>query len=177
MNLVDILIIIGLILYMILGYRDGVMKKVFGILGFWAGLIVATKYMEFVGHYFMNWFDLEESVAYVLSFACIFTLVAMIGNLSYRWYGKSTTESLNTFSRIGGAVLGAAQGLVGVSLILLMLNIYDVPSEDIQNDSFLYNDTIQIAPQVFDFSTSWIPDSKIFYDEMKGMVKHINFAR
>ncbi len=177
MNLVDILIIIGVILYMILGYRDGVMKKIFGILGFWVGLIIATKYMQFVGGYFMNWFDLEESVADVLSFFCIFTLIAMIGNFTYRWYGKSTTESLNTFSRVGGAILGAAQGLVGVSLILLMLNIYDVPAEDVQNDSYFYNDTIQIAPSVFDFSTSWLPDSKIFYDEMKGLVKHINFAR
>jgi membrane protein required for colicin V production len=177
MNLTDILIIIGLILYMILGYRDGLMKKIFGIIGFWVGLIVATKYMETIGVRFMTWFDLEESIAFVLSFFCIFTMVALFGNLSYRWYGKTSTESLNSFSRIGGAILGAAQGLVGLSLILLMLNIFEVPSEESQNTSMLYNDTIQIAPSVFDFSTSWLPDSKVFYDEMKGLVKHINFAR
>lgn len=177
MNLADILIIIGLIVYMIIGYRDGLMKKIFGIAGFWGGLIVATKYMEIVGIRFMQWFDLEENIAYVISFFCIFTLVSLVGNLCYRWYGKTSTESLNTYSRIGGALLGAAQGLVGLSLILLMLNIFEVPAEETQNASLLYNDTIQIAPAVFDFSTSWLPDSKLFYDEMKGLMKHINFAR
>ncbi len=177
MTLTDILILVGLILFMILGYRDGLMKKVFAIIGFWGGLILATKFMQPLATRVIQWFDMEESAAYVLSFFCIFTFVSLIANLSYRWYGKTSTESLNTFSRIGGAVLGAAQGLVALSLILLMLNIFDIPSEKAQDDSMLYSNTIQIAPSIFDYSTSWLPDSKVFYEEMKGIVKHINFAR
>ncbi len=177
MNLTDVLILVGLLLYTVLGWRDGLMKKVFGVIGFWGGLIIATKFMEYLGIQMVHWFSVDEDTAYVLAFCTIFVIISLVVNLSYRWFGKVGTESLSTFSRIGGAVLGIAQGLVAVSLILLMFNIFDIPSEETQNDSLLYNDTMQIAPEVFDYSTSWIPDSKMFFDEMKGKLKHVNFAR
>ncbi len=177
MNLTDILILAGLLLYTVIGYRDGLMKKIFGVIGFWGGLIMATKFMESLGLQMVRWFSVDEDTAYVLAFCTIFLLVSLVVNLSYRWFGKTGTESLSPFSRIGGALLGMAQGFVAVSLILLMFNIFDIPSETTQNESLLYNDTVQFAPAVFDYSTSWIPDSKMFFDEMKGKLKHINFAR
>jgi membrane protein required for colicin V production len=177
MNLTDILILVGLIVYMIIGYRDGFQKKIFGIIGFWGGLILGTKMMEPVGNRFSEWFTLDEDPAYVLAFFCLFVLVAVVLNLSYRWFGKTGTESLPTISRIGGALLGAVQGLVGISLVLVMFNIFDMPSEETQNESLFYNETLQVAPEIFDYSTSWLPDSKIFFDELKGKLKHINYAR
>ncbi|HUN66655.1 MAG TPA: CvpA family protein [Bacteroidota bacterium] len=177
MNLTDILLLVGLIVYMIIGYRDGIQKKIFGILGFWAGLIVGTKLMDTVGTRFMDWFTLDEDPAYVLAFFCLFVGVAIVFNFSYRWFGKIGTESLPTISRIGGALLGAVQGLVALSLILIMFNIFDIPSEEAQNESLFYNETLQIAPDIFDYSTSWLPDSKVFFDELKGKMKHINYAR
>jgi membrane protein required for colicin V production len=177
MNFVDILILIGLLLYMIMGYRDGFQKKIFGIIGFWGGLILGTKLMDPVGTEIGGWFSMDEDLAFVLAFFCLFVLFAIIMNFSYRWFGKTGSGTLSTVSRIGGALLGAVQGLVALSLILIMFNIFNVPSEETQNESLLYTETLQIAPDIFDYSTSWIPDSKIFFDELKGKLKHINFAR
>jgi membrane protein required for colicin V production len=177
MNFADILILIGLIIYMINGFRDGFQKKIFGIIGFWGGLILGTKLMDPVGTQYCAWFGIDEDLAFVLAFFCLFVMVAVIMNLSYRWFGKTGSATLPTMSRIGGALLGAVQGLVALSLILIMFNIFDIPSEETQNDSLFYNETLQIAPEIFDYSTSWLPDSKIFFDELKGKLKHINYAR
>ena len=177
MNLTDIAILVVFITFLILGFRDGFLKKIFGILGFWGGLVVATKFMTPLGEKFTEWFGLTEEAAIVVAFCSIFILISLVANFSYRWFGKTGTESLNTFSRIGGALLGAAQGLVAISLILIMAQLYDIPSEESQDESLLYEQSLQVAPAVFDYSTEWIPGSKAFLDELKGKIRHLNSYR
>ena len=49
MNTTDIGILLGVLFFVVLGFRDGLMKKVFGTLGFLGGLICATKFMGDLG--------------------------------------------------------------------------------------------------------------------------------
>jgi|ERR1041384_1908718 uncharacterized membrane protein required for colicin V production len=167
MNVTDILILLGLAAYLLLGFRDGFLKKVFAILGLWGGLVIATKYMVPLGDQYTAWFGTSDELSEILAFATLFLAVTLIVNLFYRWVGKTDTESLKFVSRIAGALLGLAQGSVAISLLLLMFNVFDLPSTDSQSDSLLYHDTINIAPAVFDYSTTWIPDSKAFFDEVE----------
>jgi membrane protein required for colicin V production len=176
MNVTDILILLGLAAYMVLGFRDGFLKKVFAILGLWGGLVIATKYMVPVGEMFAGWFGSSDEISVVLAFACLFLAVTVVVNLFYRWFGRSDTESLKFVSRIAGAIFGAAQGAVAISLLLLMFNVFDVPSVDSQNESLLYKEWIQIAPTVFDATTTWIPDSKAFFDEVEVKLQKLKGA-
>jgi len=63
MNFTDILILLGLAVYMVLGFRDGFLKKVFAILGLWGGLVIATKYMVPVGELFLGWFGWSDEIS------------------------------------------------------------------------------------------------------------------
>jgi membrane protein required for colicin V production len=176
MNFTDILILLGIAVYMVLGFRDGFLKKVFAILGLWGGLVIATKYMAPVGDLFLGWFGWSEEVSVVIAFCCLFLAVTVVVNLFYRWFGRSDTESLKFTSRIAGALLGAGQGAVAISLLLLMFNVFDVPSTDSQNESLLYKEWIGIAPTVFDATTTWIPDSKAFFDEVEVKLQKLKGA-
>ena len=77
---------------------------------------------------------------------------------------------------MSGSIIGAAHGTVAISLILLMFNVFDLPSVDAQNESLLYKDWLLIAPSVFDNSTSWMPDAKGFFDEVEGKIKKLKGA-
>ena len=130
MNLVDICIILVVLSFMMLGFRDGFLKKIFDIIGFWGGLIVATKFTTTFAESLTRWLGWSEDAAIVIAFSIIFGLLSLIANFSYRWFGQTGTESLKIVSRLGGLLLGAAQGLVAISLILIMCQPFYVPEDE-----------------------------------------------
>jgi uncharacterized membrane protein required for colicin V production len=177
MNSIDIFIIIGISLFIVLGYRDGFFKKVFGILGFWAGFILAIKFIDPVSSLISEWMGYSVEVSLVFAFFVIFVATVVVVNLLYRWFGKSTNENLTVRSRVAGAVLGAGEGLVAVSLVLLMFTMFDMPSDDDRRQSVLYTKMTHIAPRVFDYSTQWIPSSQQFFDVMRSKVQKFGLPR
>ncbi len=177
MATVDIFIIIGISLYIALGFRDGLSKKIYSILGFWGGLILAIKYMNPFSEVIGQWFDYSTEVCLVLAFFIIFLLVIVVANLLYRWFGRSSGDTIGLRSRIGGALLGGAQGLVAISLLLIMFNIFDVPDEDEQKESLMYKKVLRIAPAVFDYSTQWMPASKDFLEVIKSKIDRFTIPR
>jgi membrane protein required for colicin V production len=171
MNITDILILLGLLVFIVIGFRDGFFKKVFGIIGFWGGLIVATKFMDPFGDMVASWLNTSDEISLILAFFSLFLFVVVAVNLSYRWFGQSSSESHKVVSRLAGALLGAGQGAMAISIVLIMFSVIDVPDEDTRNESMFYEQCIDVAPSVFDYSTQWIPESKAFYDELKVKVK------
>lgn len=173
MNVTDILILLGVLVFVVLGFRDGFFKKVFGILGFLGGLIFATKFMVPFAGYLSTWLSLSDETALILAFFIIFMLFIVVVNFFYRWFGRTGSETMKFWSRIAGGFLGAAQGAVAVSLILLMLSVLDIPDADAKQESMLYDSTFQVAPMVFDYTTKWMPSSKKFFDEVRGKIENI----
>jgi len=174
MSTTDILIIVGILAFIILGVRDGFLKKTFGILGFVIGLICATRFMTPCSDLITEWVGLSGETALVLAFFIIFLAIIIAVNLFYRWFGKSKSEAIKVVSRISGGILGAIQGVVAVSIVLVMFNIFDFPSEEEKQGSILYDDIVVVAPKVFDMTTQLFPDSKRFFDVIKeklGKVK------
>lgn len=173
MAFTDILILVGLLLFLLLGFRDGFFKKVFGILGFIAGLVCATKFMNPLGEKYVQWLNMDKETALTLAFFSIFMGIVLIEILFYRWFGRSGSETLKFWSRVAGGIIGVMQGLLAISLILIMFNIYEVPSEESKNDSILYDPVFRIAPTVFNYTTTWMPETKEFYDELKQHFEHL----
>lgn len=171
MNITDILILLGLLVFIVIGFRDGFFKKVFGIIGFWGGLIVATKFMDPLGEIISASLGFSDEISLILAFFSIFLVIVIAVNLAYRWFGQSSSESHKFVSRAAGALLGAGQGAMAISIVLIMFSLVDIPDEETQNESMFYAQCIDVAPAVFDYSTQWIPESKAFYDELKGKVK------
>ena len=177
MNTLDILIIGGISLYIVLGFRDGIFKKFLGILGFWGGFVLAVKFMSPFSEVIAEWLDLSTEAALIVAFFAILLVAVISVNILYRWFGKSGSDTLQIRTRVAGALLGGAQGLIAVSLFLIMLRIFDEPSEEARKESTLYNKTVKIAPSVFDYSTQWMPASKAFYEEVKSKIDKFTLPR
>jgi len=173
MNITDILIVLGIIVFIILGVRDGLMKKIFGIFGFLGGLICATKFVTPFSEVLIEWLSFSKEAAIILAFFTIFILIVILVNLLYRWFGQSSGDAIKAWSRIAGGLLGAVQGAIAVSLILVMFNLFDLPTEETKIESLLYDEVFPIAPKVFDYTTKWMPDSKMFFDEIKDVIESV----
>jgi membrane protein required for colicin V production len=168
MVLIDLLVILILVASTILGIKDGFFKKVFGLLGFWTGFILATKYMGLVASWLISWLSLESDTANILGYAIIFTVVVVAVNLGYRWFGQTGKENLSPKSRITGGIFGFCEGLVLASLLLVGMSIFNEPDDRTRRESAFYYSIVSIAPDVFDYSLSWMPTQKAFVEELKA---------
>lgn len=168
MVLIDLLVILILVASTLLGVKDGFFKKVFGVLGFWTGFVMATKYMDIVAGWLVSWLELDNDAANIIGFGLIFTVVVVLVNLGYRWFGQTGKETLSPKSRITGGVFGFAEGLVLASLLLVGMNIFNEPDSRTRRESAFYYSLVSIAPNVFDYSLSWMPENKVFVEELKG---------
>lgn len=171
MNTTDILILVGILLFIALGARDGFFKKLYGIIGFIGGLVAATKFMSSLADILVESIGISHDGAIIFAFFLILGGVILMANLFYRWFGQSSGESIHLWSRIAGGLLGAAQGLLAVSLVLVMLDLFQIPGEESKNESTFYADVYPLAPTLFDYSTRWLPDSKKFFDEIRGKIE------
>ena len=177
MSAIDIYILVGILAFGLLGFRDGFFKKIFGIFGMWGGLILAVKLMNPVSDNVMQLIDVSSETAVVCSFVFIFLMTILAVNLFYRWFGRSADDTMSIRTRIMGTILGFSQGVVSVSLFLIMLSIYDVPTEQDKSASLVYDDVIRVAPIVFDYSTRWMPTSAAFFDVLKTRIEKFTIPK
>jgi len=167
-----LLILGGLLLFGFIGYRYGLFKKIFALLGLLLGLILATKCMTPCGRLLVRWFGFSEEVAYVIAFFWVLLLIILLQNVLYRLIVKKTS-SINLVNRLSGAFLGAIEGLIGISILLLMLSIFEIPTDKTKRGSYFYKPALNFAPSLFDLTVVIIPQSKTFYDMLReGLQKY-----
>jgi membrane protein required for colicin V production len=171
--MLDIMIVLGTLFYVMLGFRDGFVKKIYGIIGFWAGLIIATETMYVVGQKLVDVFDFSRELSHIIAFCAVFMVIVVIENLFWRWFGQAGGDVLSMTQRFGGAFIGFLQGLVAVSLLLVLFAIVNLPPPESRENSTLYSRYVHIAPAAFDFSTSFIGEEKGFLELLKDNFKGI----
>lgn len=162
---IDIIVFLAVLLFLLLGYKDGFFRKVFSILSFFIGFIIAIKLMGPFGRLIIEWFEFAPYFSYPVAFFTILIAVMLIVMVLYRWLGSKGTV-LKLINRFGGALLGAAQGLLLMSLVLIVLKFVDIPSEETKRDSLMYNHIINVTPKVFDFVLTVVPESKTLFEEI-----------
>jgi uncharacterized membrane protein required for colicin V production len=178
MSVLDLIILLYVIPFAILGYRDGFFKKSMGVLALLLGLIAATKLMAKAGKWVSKGFHAPPELSNIIAFFLVLALVVIAAKLLYRWIkGRTDQDIPKMFSRIAGAAIGAFEGLVATSLVLILLYVVDQPSLKLRQNSALYRPFIQLAPAVFDYSTMWVPESKAFLDELKDHFVHYNISK
>ena len=163
---VDILVVVSVVLFTLLGFKDGFFRKLYGILSFFVGFIVATKLMGPFGKLILGWFEFSPIFSYSVAFLTVLLVVALISSLIYKWLGTKATV-LKTINRIAGALIGAGQGLLVASLILILIKFADMPSEETKRESIFYPTIINLGPKIFDYALSVVPDSESFFKEIE----------
>jgi len=150
LNYVDYTIIALVLIGFILGFKDGLVRKVIGVIGLVVAIVVAFQYSVTVGSFLSPIFDNEENLAEIVAGILIFLFIIFIFSVIKRIIHPA--DKVNKFlNQILGGLAGALQMLFFISGFLLFLNVFKYPAESTREASFLYTSVYNVIPTTVDF--------------------------
>jgi len=169
MNVLDIIILILLCLSIYNGIRDGMIKGAFLLIGAILGLLIATKYSVAILPIFMNLFGIDVTMAKVISYIVIFFSVGFLIKLIHNLFIKNS-HLLGFWDKLIGGFFGLFESCILLSLIFVLLSLFDFPSEKLTSNSILYNKIYHFAPSVFNYLKVIFPNTDFFFKELKDLI-------
>ena len=164
MNLVDIIIVVVVLVGFILGYKDGFVRKLIGLIGLGAAIFLAAKFASAFGQMIDNFFGIEfylsKIIAGVLIFLCVIVIFSIIKRLVHPF-----DKVNNLINQIAGGVVGVVQILFFLSAVFFLLNIFNAPSQKVRKNSLFYQKVYDIIPSAIDYLNNYTPETKKFIKE------------
>lgn len=160
MNYLDIIIGIILILFAIVGLRNGIIREAFSLAAFIGGIYGAMRLSDMVGHWLGKIINVSPEWMSVISFIIVFVALALLINWLGNWLAQ-VVESINLgfIDKIGGIVCGIAKGFLLVGVLILLLDFFgikDVLNEETRKGSKLYKYSEDVATWIYDNKDGWI---------------------
>ena len=160
MNYLDIIIGIILILFAIVGLRNGIIREAFSLAAFIGGIYGAIKLSDMVGKWLGNIINVSPEWMSVISFILVFIALALLIN----WLGNMLANliesvSLGFIDKLGGIVFGIAKGFLLVGVLILLLDFFgikDVVDDETREGSKLYKNSEKVAAWIYDNKDGWI---------------------
>ena len=159
MNYIDIIVLIFLIIAFILGFKDGLVRKLIGFIGFVSGLFLGIILAGPFGRLLHNFLGLEEYFAKIAAGVIIFLVVIVIAALLKRVIHPHDKVN-NLINRITGGVMGTLQIVVFLSSIFFLLNTFDFPDSQVREKSLTYNTVARILPSLIDLIVEHSPEAE-----------------
>jgi membrane protein required for colicin V production len=134
----------------LLGFKDGLVRKIIGLIGLIAGIGLAFEFSDKVAKITTPFFNNDEYLANVLAGILIFLIVIFIASIIKRVIHPidKVNRLLNQFL---GGLIGAVQIVFFASALFLFLNIFSLPNIKQRNKSMFYNTVLDIIPKTIDF--------------------------
>jgi len=163
LNYLDYIIFVIIFIGFVLGFKDGLVRKIIGLMGLILGIAIAIEYAGGLGKLIAPVFNdeiyLAEIIAGILLFLATILAASVIKRLVHP--RDKVNKFLNQFL---GGIAGSLQIIIFISGFLLFLNIFNFPSENDKENSLTYTSIYKIIPIAIDF----ILDKK---SEPQGFIK------
>ena len=160
LNWLDILLLLLLFVFLMRGISIGLIGSVFEVLSILAGMLVASRYYSLAGNYFMERFQISNSLVDTISFAVIFiivsALITVVGSLVSL---VTRLPFIRKLDRVGGSFTGAVVGMVAVGMILVLLTTFPL-IEDFNSrvkESQLASSMLNLMEGLYEKSTDILP--------------------
>jgi len=171
-DFIDIFLLGGLGLAVFLGYRGGVVKKIFNILALIASVVIAANVMDPIAVFLVNVVFITEPFGHILGFGLVVVGIMTSFILLFRKF--SSSKVARSTSQAIGMVLGLFEGIMVTSLILIILKIFEIPGESTRKDSLLYKPLVRAVPRLFDGLRPFLPGASVFHDEFSRAFEQYN---
>ncbi len=153
MNYLDIIIAIVLFVFGFKGFRKGFVIEVVTLLAFGVGIYGAMHFSDFTAAHLQEVMEINpkylNTIAFVLTFILLVIVVNMIGRAVT---GLIKAMNLSFFNKLGGFVFGMAKGVLLCSILLLVLNNFQligVLKPEVRAQSKLYPYIEETVPYVY----------------------------
>lgn len=159
MTVYDLIIVGCAIIGFILGFKDGFVRKIIGLTGFAIAIFCAMKFADDVGYLVEKVFDIEMYLAEIIGGIVIF-LTIMILTAFLKRVIHPFDKVNNLINQIIGGLVGALQLLFFLSLVFLILGIFNVPKKEVADKSYLYSMVYKIIPTSVNYLNDFTPDTE-----------------
>jgi membrane protein required for colicin V production len=154
MNWIDAAIVVILILSVVMGFINGLVKEVASLAALILGIWGAIKFSGFTAAKLYDYFDLSGQyvgiVAFIITFGIIVVIIHFIGIMADKIVNA---VSLGFVNRLLGIIFGLLKSVLIMSVFFVVMNSIDarrpfLPREKIEQSIF-YNPVSDIAPAIF----------------------------
>lgn len=159
MSFLDIIIIVALAIGFLLGFKDGFVRKLIGIIGFITAVVIAILFSTFVGRLIESTFGIEFYLAEIMAGLLLFIAIMIVTTILKRVIHPFDKVN-NLINQMVGGFVGIIQLLFFISAIFLLLNIFDFPDKKTQNSSLLYKYAYAFIPSSIDFLKDYTPSTE-----------------
>lgn len=126
MEILDIIVLVLLVIGLITGIKDGVVKRVLGLVGLVAGLIIGKKIYLSVAEKLMPFLGMSEKTTQIIAFALILIIVPLIFSLIAWLIGNLLkTAGLGWVNRLLGGIIGVITNALFVGLVFVGIESFD----------------------------------------------------
>jgi len=148
--LLDILIGVPIIVFILFGARDGVVRKLVAIVVMLAGLILGQLFMNPVGSFFAG-----EGNPDAPMYGFLFTFLGLVILQSILYRTLTTSYKIGGIAdRVGGTILGFFEGALFISCMLYIFALSGFPDRVTKRDARFYNPVVNIAPKILDITST-----------------------
>ncbi|MCF6269521.1 MAG: CvpA family protein [Melioribacteraceae bacterium] len=145
MNYIDFIIIFILFIGFALGFRDGLIRKVIGLIGLVFGFVLALEFYKKLGLFISPIINDEIYLAEIIAWLFIFIGVIFLASILKRIIHP--LDKVNRFTnQLLGGISGTLQILFFISGFLLFLNVFNIPNNEDKELSLFYNDAYNVIP-------------------------------
>ena len=154
MNWIDATIVIILIISMVSGFINGLIKEVASLAALVLGIWGAIKFSTFTAEKLYDYFDMSGQyvgiIAFIITFGLIVVGIHFVGLIVNKIVDAAALSFLN---RLLGILFGLLKSVLILSVMFVVLNTIDervsfLPEERIE-ESIFYNKIADIAPAIF----------------------------
>lgn len=150
MNYLDYIIIVFLLIGFLLGFKDGLVRKIIGLLGLIIGVVLAFQFSGSVGKILTPFFNNDSYLAGLIGGILIFLLTILIASIVKRLVHP--LDKVNKFlNQLLGGVIGIVQLAYFTSTVFLFLNIFSFPKNIDRNGSAFYNSVLNLVPKTVEY--------------------------
>ncbi|MCX6150238.1 MAG: CvpA family protein [Ignavibacteriales bacterium] len=150
MNYIDYIIIAFLVIGFILGFKDGMVRKLIGLSGILIGIFLAVKFSEPVGKLLSPFFNNEPYLAGIIGAFVIFIITIIAASVIKRLVHPH--DKVNQLvNQISGGIIGTVQIVFFLSVLLLLLGVFTFPKTKTAEASWLYKPVYNVVPSTIGF--------------------------
>ena len=171
MNYLDIIIAIILFLFGFKGFRKGFIIEVVTLLAFAIGIYGAMHFSDFTASHLQEFVEINPKHLNTIAFVLTFILLVILVNVIGKWVTNLIKAmNLGFFNKLGGAVFGVAKGVLLCSILVMVLNNFQLigmVKPEVREQSKLYPYIEETVPYVYrgfdlvkDYAKEVLPDSE-----------------
>lgn len=150
---------IGVIIGFILGFKDGFIRKLVGLIGFVIAVVAAVFFAGKLGLLIESFFGIEYYMAEIIGGLIIFFSIITIFMFLKRVIHPFDKVN-NLINQILGGIVGSIQILFFLSAIFIIVNVFDLPDKNTRQNSIFYQTTHSVIPLTIQYLSNYTPQPR-----------------